>query len=267
MNTKRLINVIRWNITDTKRALVRETAGLIFAPSCIILANCFPSWVNKQPVDMGLATASSITWFALFFLGAYWTSRFCYNMSTKNNALNYMMLPATNGEKYIANMFMQTIVRVAETAFAIVCADILQSVVCLMLGIDVCSYSKAIIEVTADLGDTPLVLKAWIVACIINLHSALVLGGCFFRKNHLAFTSITIFAIAVIVTSIMSGVGYLIDWWAEANDCAIYIDFTISKTTVGWIATALVTALSALFYWLSFKVFCRRQIISSRFFY
>ncbi|MGM9714331.1 MAG: hypothetical protein ACI3Y5_09515 [Prevotella sp.] len=267
MKANRLTAVIKWNLIDTKRALVRETAGLIIAPFCIVLANCLAFWIDKQPVDTGVMNAAYVTWFALFFLGAYWASRFCYNMLTKSNALNYMMLPATNGEKYVANMFMQTIVRVAETAFAIVCADILQSVVCLMLGIDVCSYSKAIIEVTGDLSDAPLVLKAWIAACIINLHSALVLGGCFFRKNHLVFTGISLFAISAIVTAMMSGAGYLVDQWAEANDCAIYIDFTISKTTVGWIGTALVTALSALFYWLSFKVFCRRQIISSRFFY
>lgn len=266
MNTKRLINVIRWNITDTKRALVRETAGLIIAPSCIILAYCFPSWVNKQPVDLGLGTASSVTWFALFFLGAYWTSRFCFNMRTKNNALNYMMLPATNGEKYTANMFMQTVVRMLETAIAIGIADLIQAVICLLNGIDVMSYTAAIIDDASVMCDAPLTMRIFLVAAIIHLHAALVLGGCFFRKNHLVFTGISIFVIMAGITGILSGGSYLVDEWAVANDCAIYIDFTISKEALAWIGSGVITAVSALYYWLSYKVFCRRQIITSRFF-
>lgn len=131
MNTKRLLDVINWNLTGAKRALRRETAGLIVAPSCIIIANCAAYWINKQPVDEGLHIAASITWFALFFLGANWGARFCFNMNTKQNALNYMMLPATNGEKYLANMFMQTIVRMVETAIAIIMADLIQAAICL----------------------------------------------------------------------------------------------------------------------------------------
>ena len=83
MNTKRLLDVINWNLTGAKRALRRETAGLIVAPSCIIIANCATFWINKQPVDEGLHIAASITWFALFFLGANWGARFCFNMNTK----------------------------------------------------------------------------------------------------------------------------------------------------------------------------------------
>ena len=184
MNTKRLLDVINWNLTGAKRALRRETAGLIVAPSCIIIANCAPYWINKQPVDDGLHVAASVTWFALFFLGAYWGARFCFNMNTKNNALNYMMLPATNGEKYLANMFMQTIVRMVETAVAIIMADLIQAVICLSVGIDIQSYTMALIDAAPEVTDGPLTIKAFILASIINLHASMVLGGCFFRKNH-----------------------------------------------------------------------------------
>lgn len=266
MNTKRLLDVINWNLTGAKRALRRETAGLIVAPSCIIIANCATYWINKQPVDEGLHIAASITWFALFFLGANWGARFCFNMNTKQNALNYMMLPATNGEKYLANMFMQTIVRMVETAIAIIMADLIQAAICLSVGIDIQSYTMAIIDVASEVTDGPLTIKAFILASIINLHASMVLGGCLFRKNHLILTGISLFALMVATTGILCGISYLVDGWAEANDCAIYVDFTISKDAIAWIACTVITMVSALFYWLSFKIFCRRQLITSRFF-
>ena len=266
MNTKRLLDVINWNLTGAKRALRRETAGLIVAPSCIIIANCAAYWINKQPVDEGLHIAASITWFALFFLGANWGARFCFNMNTKQNALNYMMLPATNGEKYLANMFMQTIVRMVETAIAIIMADLIQAVICLSVGIDIQSYTMALIDAASEVTDAPLTIKAFILASIINLHASMVLGGCLFRKNHLIFTGISLFALMFATTGILSGISYLVNEWAEANDSAIYIDFTISKDAIAWIACTVITMVSALFYWLSFKIFCRRQLITSRFF-
>lgn len=259
MNFNRLTKVLLWNIINSKKQIIRKTIGISLALLLIIFVNC--GWkllTHSEYIVDDIHNAARISVIALGFALLVCASKVCWNMATKTDFFNYAMLPATNAEKFVANVTYQFLVRCLMMLIAIVTADATQFIASLIAGSATTSFTLAVFHHACYFAD--------LISVGIFIHASYTLGGTFFRKHQFLYTSLLWFviptALGTLTTAVLGGIGY----WVSQNDYIVSVNWLVGETTVGIIAEVVVLALAAGFYYLAFRTFTRTQIINNRFF-
>lgn len=134
----RLAMVLRWDALSNWKKYVRNTLGLAFVFSFICI--CFQfNWRSNGYVtyhdvkDLYLGNVSGLFMFMSFIIFFFCGSRIFINMKTKASRSLFLMLPATNMEKFISRL-LYTVVGTSLMIFASwMIADIIQFVFSLFL--------------------------------------------------------------------------------------------------------------------------------------
>lgn len=271
MDTKRLMKVLRWNIIGTRSYLTRQTM-LLFAAFCFIIFSQNISGLFGKTIDYeSVSRAASVALTASAVITLLWASQITFNMKTKTEFVNYAMLPATNAEKFLANLLFQTVVRFAQVTIAIIAADFLYCIVSLIVVGDVSSVTLCILSRFFDkmcsetLFDNTLTIGDTISAALF-IHSTYIFGGTFFRKHQFLWTTLFwIFNPLLLLTIFGFTFGGAL-YYLERNGYEVTINWMLGDTAIGFIISICVILMALGVYFLAYRRFCRIQLINNKFF-
>ncbi len=213
-------------------------------------------------VELGQGIFWPLAFFTLFGGAFFYTA-----IKTKQQRLDFLMLPASNLEKFAGHWLFSMFWFFAMMILGFLAADLLQYLICLVTGQGpkICYTLQAIRFYGGsfpifDNSFPGLVGTLWI-------HSIYLLGGQIFRKNHWLMTTLVIIALVIALTLISSGVTYLLLY--KIIDETYYMSFNVEFVNGdqgNWLLRLFLIALTIFNVWLSYRLFCRKQIINNRFF-
>ena len=202
--------------------------------------------------------------FFFFFAMLFGASSLFMNMKDTRKRSAYMLWPVSNGEKYVISLLQSIflIAIIAVAAYAV--ADALRVLVDAITGRIVLWGIPMFIDQFSNIfgqlrwQDTMLMLT-W----MFYFHSLYIVGGTLFRRYHFLSTSgviaiVTILFIMLIKQTRIDHWNYFVDYVHEGDD------FTVIYNLSFYIAIIIGWLIVAFHYWLSFKFFCRMQVINNK---
>ena len=195
-------------------------------------------------------------------------------MKTKASRSLFLMLPATNMEKFISRL-LYTVVGTSLMIFASwMIADIIQFVFSLFLtpGMQGSLVARAFEQLflknnfdsshfvvrngTSVLGQT-FPVGMFLLSLTIFNHSFFTLGGTVFRKSATLLTICSSFILMFLTALISSFVD---------DDVLVHFVQSMQPNTFGWLMVNVFLLLSVFNYWASYKLFTHMQIINNKWF-
>ena len=205
-------------------------------------------------------------------------SRVFANMSTRSGEISYLMLPATNSEKWISRVAYVVLVGAVLTFAVYYLAVLFCGVLGWMFDLESLSLLPKMVFDSSYVASLFHFHLPW-QASLVNLSSsffvvaAFVLGGTWFRRLPWLYTALILLGtLFVIVITGAFGVGYYISQHtdliqkvkAAAESHNLDAMFSLVKPLFYYVTTAVLTVLSMVMLWLSYRLFCRRQLQSQR---
>lgn len=267
----RLAMVLRWDALSNWKKYVRNTLGLAFVFSFICIWYQFNmrsnGYVTYNDVkDLYLGSVSGLFMFISFIIFFFCGSRIFINMKTKASRSLFLMLPATNMEKFTSRLLYTVLGTSLMIVASLIIADIIQFVFSLFLtpGMQGSLVDKTFEELshfivrngTSVLGQT-FPVGMLLLSLTIFTHSFFTLGGTVFRKSATLLTICSSF-ILMFLTALISS-------FVDA-DVLRHLVQSIEPNTFGWLMVMVLLLLSAFNYWAAYKLFTHMQIINNKWF-
>jgi len=211
-------------------------------------------------------------------------------LKTKGRGLNYLMMPATNMEKFVARTLVNTILLIVTAFAALLLADLVRMLFVPLFEVKE-FYGFTLPRILVALGDPfssayrmggevwgPTVdgtvrvigFSAYygavnvttIVAAFLFAHSLFILGGCFWRKAAI----IKIWITQIVATSAIAWIfvklePYVLPWLGDVLTSLFETEQQAGMTLMS-IAIPVLLALTALNWWLGYRLFSRKQVVA-----
>ena len=274
MNTKnnnfqfsRLLMVMRWDMFTNLKSYLNMMLGMTFAllPFFIMQLyqlskqyQLFPDTIDLSYLGMSqyVLMISSIAMYMM-------ATQIFMVMKTTGQREQFLMLPASNLEKYISRFLFSTLGAAVAMITAIVVSDLVQLIfsfvllpghhqsVCLSIMALLWKIWTTFIENIDSTG--ALLLSLLIVTCGVLVHSFFILCGTLFRKHTIVVSGILFIVMTYLVIYVIESVPDTI------TTCLMHGDNS-------WIFCLLIAELllAGFQYWLSYKVFTRMQVICNK---
>ena len=242
-NVNRFRKLVRWSLTMDRRWFVKNTLSWLVVFTLVFLFFTCVAKFNNQPASLQsyYACASMVlcTTIAILVLGP--TMMF-NSMQGKHDDQRLLMLPASNLEKYLVR-YSYWLLLLPSFVGSFIVADLLQYMQYLM------SLDFNIVFPPSNV--VPRSLIACIVLTFVWLHSCYAVGATFFRSHKYSWilTSVALIAFGIILGSL---------WPNDGVSRSISSHTAISLLRL-W--DVIYIFLIAFNYWLSYKFFCRQQVI------
>lgn len=253
-NFYRFRKLARWSLTIDSRWFVKNTLSWLVVFTLMFLFFTCVARFNDQPASLpayGACTSMVLfTTVAILVLGP--TMMF-NSMRGKHDDQRLLMLPASNLEKYLMR-YSYWLLLLPSFAGSFVVADLLQYLVNWLLGHEsrmlVMQYMGS---PQLHIGDVPRPLGICIVLTFVWLHSCYAVGATFFRSHKYSWilTSATLIVLGVILGAL---------WPHDEIARSISSDTAINLVRL-W--DVIYIFLIALNFWLSYRFFCRQQVIGN----
>ena len=206
-------------------------------------------------------------------------------MGSKQHATNYMMMPATNLEKFLSRVLINTVMIIVMAYVALLCADLVRMLFVpfyeikdfygLTLPKVFVNGSGPFVELYQDAGQDwgtvegtlavvgfnparGFIAASWLGVIILLIHSIFILGGCIWRK-------------AASIKTLALGVGFIFFglWLVEqCNLSWIFHDDYLLKwylnSNLARVLTYLLLIVPIFNWWLSFRIFSLKQMVDPR---
>lgn len=275
----RLAMVLRWDALSNWKKYVRSTLGLAFVFSFICIFYQF-NWRSNGYVtyndvkDLYLGNVSGMFMFISFIIFFFCGSRIFINMKTKASRSLFLMLPATNMEKFTSRLLYTVLGTSLMIVASWIIADIIQFVFSLFLtpGMQGSLVGTAfeglflknnfdsshfvVRNGTSVLGQT-FPVGMFLLSLTIFTHSFFTLGGTVFRKSATLLTICSSFILMFLMALISSFVD---------DDVLVHFVQSMQPNTFGWLMVNVFLLLSVFNYWASYKLFTHMQIINNKWF-
>ena len=251
-----------------------------YAGFLIAMLGCY--MVDSDYESFAAVVLSAFT-LVLFFGSAYNASIIMENMSTPQQRVSYLMLPATSLEKFVSRALYVTFGFFLMLIIALLLAEatrflflplfhlpeeyhrsILPFVTEKLTTVEVMKFVGKGAEESVHIGYLGMIIN-WLA--ILLGHSFFILGGCYWQKHPFWKTV----GVIILVTNLLTLFSILllqslgdIDWciveaWLDANLKWIHVEGIMTFVIV-WMALHLVFN-----WWLSYKLFTRSQVIQPKF--
>lgn len=252
-------NVLQWK-TALKLTL-SMAFGLMIIYTVSFMQMDSPSYaaiVNNQ-----LSNCSGITAFVLFMFmgvgGCYMTN----NMRTKQHRIAFLSLPASNSEKFLSRYLWCTVGFLLMYIGAAVIADVLRMLLCLIVYGDMCGSVLA--YMIGELAEFDLAANGepiWsfvflLIASLLYGHSNYMLGGVIFRRFNWILTTVVLYLLSFLLLPLLG----LLEFYESDVDAFIDKSGPVALCVGLGVVCLLLTSFN---YWLSYKVFCRMQVICNK---
>ena len=211
-------------------------------------------------------------------------------LKTKGRGLNYLMMPATNMEKFVARALVNTILLIVMAFAALLLADLVRMLfvplfevkefygftiprILVALGNPFSAAYSAGGEVWGPTVDGTVrvigfstyygaVNVTTMVAAFLFAHSLFILGGCVWRKAAI----IKIWITQIVVTSAIAWIAiklepYVLPWLGDVLTSLFETEQQAGMTLMG-IAIPVLLALTAFNWWLGYRLFSRKQVVA-----
>ena len=212
---------------------------------------------------------------------------------TKGRGMNYLMMPATKLEKFLSRVFINVVMVIVMAYVALFLADLARMLYVAISDIEG-FYGFTFPTVWNELFeplrevykngavgyvivDGEIIRPEWgmgmaimavatLVLSVFYFHSIILLGGCIWRKGALLKTLFVCFMIAMlflwmiahIMPSIEPWFVEVIEPWAERT----FVSETVFVRFIFSIAIPLYLVLISLHWWLSYRLFSRKQAVA-----
>ena len=274
MNTKnnnfqfsRLLMVMRWDMFTNLKSYLNMMLGMTFAllPFFIMQLyqlskqyQLFPDTIDLSYLGMSqyVLMISSIAMYMM-------ATQIFMVMKTTGQREQFLMLPASNLEKYISRFLFSTLGAAVAMITAIVVSDLVQLIFSFVLlpghHQSVCLSTMALlwkiwttfIENNDSTGS--LLLSLSIVTCGVLVHSFFILCGTLFRKHTIVVSGILFIVMTYLVIYVIESVPGTITTCLNHGDNSWLFSLLIAELLLGGFQ-----------YWLSYKVFTRMQVICNK---
>ena len=274
MNTKnnnfqfsRLLMVMRWDMFTNLKSYLNMMLGMTFALLPFFIMQLYQ--LSKQyqlfpdTIDLSYLGMSQYV-LMIFSIAMYMMATQIFMvMKTTGQREQFLMLPASNLEKYISRFLFSTLGAAVAMITAIVVSDLVQLIfsfvllpghhqsVCLSIMALLWKIWTTFIESIDSAG--ALMLSLLIMTCGVLVHSFFILCGTLFRKHTIVVSGILFIVMIYLVIYVIESVPGTI------TTCLMHGDNS-------WIFCLLIAELllAGFQYWLSCKVFTRMQVICNR---
>lgn len=274
MNTKnnnfqfsRLLMVMRWDMFTNLKSYLNMMLGMTFALLPFFIMQLYQ--LNKQyqlfpdTIDLSYLGMSQyvlmISSIAMYMMA----TQIFMVMKTTGQREQFLMLPASNLEKYISRFLFSTLGAAVAMITAIVVSDLVQLIfsfvllpghhqsVCLSIMALLWKIWTTFIESIDSAG--ALLLSLSIVTCGVLVHSFFILCGTLFRKHTIVVSGILFIAMTYLVIYVIESVSDTITTYLMHGDNSWLFSLLIAELLLGGFQ-----------YWLSYKVFTRMQVICNK---
>ena len=252
-NFNRFVKLAKWSLTNDKKYHVKTfLQTLVIMTLVFLFLTSITVTFGKDNANYQACSIATIILFAsTFILGS---SFMFYSMERKNDMQALLMLPASNFEKYLMR-YVSWILLLPLYLVATVAADLVQYVFGLVVGHEEVRFvisatmemlGKAWSQVPAE---KHTVVVIGLALLFLWFQSFYALGANFFRTNKYNWIPTT----AVIIVLFL-----LLVWLSPDRGKIELVKEDSASDTVMNVVYAVWVALN---YWLSYRLFCRRQVI------
>ena len=252
-NINRFGKLAKWSLTYDKRYYVKSfLQGFVIMLLGFLF---FPMLTSSNDDHAGGYQMSCIMVVTIFAVTIVLGSSFMfYSMDNEHDRQNLMMLPASNFEKYLMR-YATWILLIPLYLVGFFVADLLQYVFHWIQGWDdVVFVTSRLMEYASRIWDqAPEDAKSIMINILLVItiwfHSIYALGANFFRtrKHNWLLTTIVIILL-----------NFVQAWILPLGDPTSYKETTTMDIVIGDVAAGLWIVLN---FWLSYKLFCRTQVI------
>ena len=272
MNTKnnnfqfsRLLMVMRWDMFTNLKSYLNMMLGMTFALLPFFIMQLYQ--LSKQyqlfpdTIDLSYWGMSQYV-LMIFSIAMYMMATQIFMvMKTTGQREQFLMLPASNLEKYISRFLFSTLGAAVAMITAIVVSDLVQLIfsfvllpghhqsVCLSIMALLWKIWTTFIESIDSAG--ALMLSLLIMTCGVLVHSFFILCGTLFRKHTIVVSGILFIVMTYLVIYVIESVPDTI------TTCLMHGDNS-------WLFCIAELLLAGFQYWLSYKVFTRMQVICNK---
>ena len=178
----------------------------------------------------------------------------------------YLLWPVSNLEKYVVSLLYSVVFMAILTVAAIIVADALRVFIDWLTGrIVIWGF---MIPLKGLFGSHSSLAEHWqtvwmFFAWVFYIHSLYLVGGTLFRRQQFLLTSATIVIVTILQVIIQKQIDLQYDFitgnWDEKTET-----YTQTFHTAFYVINLVVTLLIPLHYWVSYKLFCRMQVINNK---
>lgn len=263
----RLLMVMRWDVFTNLKTYLNMTLGMTFALLPFFIMQLYQ--LSKQDqlfpdaIDLSYWGMSQYILFISSIAMYMMATQIFMVMKTNGQREQFLMLPASNLEKYISRFLFSTLGAAIAMLTAIVVSDLVQLIFSFLLlpghHQSVCLSTVALLwkiwtTFIENIDSTgALLLSLLIVTCGVLVHSFFILCGTLFRKHTIVVTTILFIAMTYLVIYVIESVPGTITTCLNHGDNSWLFSLLIAELLLGGFQ-----------YWLSYKVFTRMQVICNK---
>lgn len=263
----RLLMVMRWDVFTNLKTYLNMTLGMTFALLPFFIMQLYQ--LSKQyqlfpdAIDLSYWGMSQYILFISSIAMYMMATQIFMVMKTNGQREQFLMLPASNLEKYISRFLFSTLGAAIAMLTAIVVSDLVQLIFSFLLlpghHQSVCLSTMALLwkiwtTFIENIDSTgALLLSLLIVTCGVLVHSFFILCGTLFRKHTIVVTTILFIAMTYLVIYVIESVPGTITTCLNHGDNSWLFSLLIAELLLGGFQ-----------YWLSYKVFTRMQVICNK---
>lgn len=255
---------MQWTVVNDRSVFVKLTITwtIIFFLLFLMVIHLTGYQVRTMhdPYSLYLANALD-TAVAVMVCGLLFQPCFIFaNLKTKQERINFFMLPSTNLEKYIARFVTVIFIWTLCCLVGFVVADMLQWLVAVILHPQVTGFVMSQIDFSGALSSfylksgsssvSHLCLLLTFILSMLSLHSFYLLGGTFFRRHAWVLTVLFSIVLSMVFGFNMSHTPDFVEH--------------INPNAVLGILSAIDVLIIVFNYWASFRLFERMQIINNK---
>lgn len=255
-NIQRFGKLARWSLVNDKKYLVKSFLQVFAILTFLFLFFTYVMSRESVRSSINAYETCSIAVVILFGVTCVVGSSFMfYSMEGKHDMQNLMMLPASNLEKYLMR-YASWILLLPLYLVAFLGADVLQYVVNLMMGHEYVAFvTSTLVDSLSRLFQlevhSHLRFVFWnsLLSLSVWFHSLYALGATFFRTRKFNWVLTTL---VIILLTILQAWAFPYEEHVSASE----------TTTTDLLITDLVALCwTILNFWLSYRLFCRQQVI------
>ena len=222
-----------------------------------IATHTYVDEMNISRIDYRNSVEAAKT--ALWFCRIYTASRMFLHLSTRKTAIPYLMLPASNKDKFLANCIMTLGGTFVMFIIALLGADVVQALFNLATrfttGSITANYVESIFNVEFQSNN---IISNKIILSLFWVHSIFTLGSTIFRKHSLIKTILSLLGASIILVMIIGGIVSS----AVSSNRDITIQFLVDPMIMANISSYIIiigTTIGA-YYW-AYRRFCKKTIL------